>query len=339
MPAMTSTRSSGLSGGAACILLTLLGWSSAPLFLKYLSGLIDAWTANGWRYGVSALLWCPFLLAAARQGALPRGLWRAALVPTAFNIIGQMLYGLAPYFIEPGFFSFLLRTQIVFVALGAYVLFPGERAVLRSGAFWGGVAIIILGSIGTVAFGPGIPRGATAKGIIFSVTSGAFFAGYGVAVRKYMHGVRPMISFAAISQLTTLGLATLMLIVGHRHGLGAWSLTWPQFGVLVLSAWIGIGFAHVFYYAAIARLGVAISGGVILLMPFITAVASFFIFHERMNTKQWVCGSAAVIGALLILSAQSRLAASDSRPAGGAEPESDRDSSPVERPPAALVKR
>ncbi len=45
--------------GAMTVTLTLIGWSSVPLFLRYFADSIDAWTSNGWRYGVSALLWAP----------------------------------------------------------------------------------------------------------------------------------------------------------------------------------------------------------------------------------------------------------------------------------------
>ncbi len=48
--------------GTLTITLTLLGWSSVPLFLRHFVDLIDPWTSNGWRYGFSALLWAPVLV-------------------------------------------------------------------------------------------------------------------------------------------------------------------------------------------------------------------------------------------------------------------------------------
>jgi hypothetical protein len=58
------------------ILLTLAGWTSIPLFLRdFAHGpfAIDAWTANGWRYGVSALLWAPVLVLGLWRRNLPQG--------------------------------------------------------------------------------------------------------------------------------------------------------------------------------------------------------------------------------------------------------------------------
>ncbi len=310
---MSRDRRSPIAGILA-IALTLIGWASAPLFLKYFVPYIDAWTANGWRYGMAALFWAPYLIAAKLAGRVPCGLWRAAILPSVFNVSGQILYALGPYYIDPGFFAFLLRSQIVFVALGAYLLFPSERGVLRAPMFWIGLVIVVAGSVGTVVFGPGLPRGATGVGVIISVLSGALFAGYGLAVRRNMHGVNAMVSFAAISSLSALVLCVLMAVVSPTHGIGAWRLSWPRFGLLAASALVGIGFAHVFYYIALARLGVSISGGVILLMPFLTAVASYFLFHERLRPGQWACGAAAIVGAALMLTVQGRLVQAPAKP-------------------------
>lgn len=85
---MSSEVNESRATGITYIVLTLLGWSSVLLFLKYLTGFIDAWTANGWRYGLSALLWLPVLIVGGRQGTLPEGIWRRALMPAAFNCIG-----------------------------------------------------------------------------------------------------------------------------------------------------------------------------------------------------------------------------------------------------------
>ena len=303
---MSSHPHKSLSG-TIYVSLTLLGWASAPLFLKYFTKFIDAWTANGWRYGIAAVFWTPLLVAAIAKRRAPARLWYLALLPTFFNVVGQVLYALAPYYIEPGFFAFLLRSQILFVTLGAWLMFPNERGVLRSPAYWIGVMIVMLGSVGIVVFGPGLPRGGTALGVLLSVVSGAFFAGYGLAVRRNMHGVNPMLAFAIISQQTAAILIGLMLVFGARNGGAATELGGKQVALLVASSFIGIGVAHVFYYAAIARLGVAISGGVILLMPFFTAVGSYFLYGEKLSIGQWACGTGAVLGAAMMLSTQSKL--------------------------------
>ena len=294
-------------GGIALIVFTLLGWSSVPLFLKYFTGYIDAWTANGWRYGVSALFWAPVLMLGVRRGTLPQGLFRAAVVPSLFNIFAQVCFAWAPYFINPGLLTFMLRLQIVFVALGAYMLFPAERPVIRSRSYLFGLAIVFSGLLGLCFLGHQLPQGATALGILLAITSGVLYAGYSLSVRHFMHGVNPIHAFAAISLYTAGGVVTVMLAIGERHGAVVLSLSGLQVVMLLASAFAGIAISHVTYYAALARLGVALSSGVILLQPFLTSTASYFLFGERLTAAQWLSGVAAVGGAVLLLNAQRRM--------------------------------
>ena len=124
--------------GVALVILTLACWTTIPLYLSHLKGivnpsgalgtegkplpLVDAWTANGWRYGFSTLLWLPPLVFAWWTGRLPKQLLRAALVPSLFNAAAQVCFGIAPYFVSAGLMTFSLRIQIVFVTIAAAVI-------------------------------------------------------------------------------------------------------------------------------------------------------------------------------------------------------------------------
>jgi drug/metabolite transporter (DMT)-like permease len=272
---------------------------------------IDAWTANGWRYGISALFWAVVLLHRHWRRGLPKGLWRAALVPSVINITGQCCFAWTPYLIDPGLLTFVLRFQIVLVALGAWIFFPAERYILRARGYWVGTVVVILGSVGVCLLGTEMPTGTTAIGVLLAILSGVCFAGYSLSVRHYMDRVSPVLAFASISQLTALGLVVIMLIVGADHGAGAMSMQAGAFGMLVASAFIGIALAHVFYYDSIARLGVAVTAGVISLQPFLTGVASAFLFGERLTVLQWSSGMVAVGGATVMLRTQHRLSRRD----------------------------
>lgn len=300
---MTGPRESSASG-AVFIVLTLLGWSSVLLFLKHLTPYIDAWTANGWRYGLSALLWLPILVVGTRRGTLPEGIWRRAIVPAAFNCVGQVCFAWTPYFIGPGLAGFLLRVNIIFATIGAFILFIDERPLMRSPMFWGGLLLVIGGSVGTVLLGAAPIAGGTAIGVALGLLAGAFYGMYGVSVRYWMRGIPAMTSFAAISLYTAAGMIALMIPLGTRGGLGALDLSAFNWFILVLSALIGIALGHVFYYAAIARLGVAVSAAVVQLAPFICGAASVMIFGEILTLGQWTCGGIMLIGAGILLWAE-----------------------------------
>lgn len=297
------------------LLLTLLGWSSIPLFLRFFTESIDAWTANGWRYGASAILWAPVLVYCYARRTTPPGIWKAAIVPSFFNAAGQVCFGIAPYLIDPGLMTFALRLQIVFVAAGAAILFAAERRIVRAPGFLAGLVLVLAGTCFTVLLKPGGLGSGTTTGIVLAIASGLFYACYSLGVRKFMHGMNPLVAFAAISQYTAAALVALMLIYGKRHGLVLLDLPGNMLVLVLLSSLIGIGLGHTFYYFSIARLGVAISAGVMQLQPFVVAAASFFLFQERLSPGQWASGAAAIFGAGLILTTQHRLGRADRRAA------------------------
>jgi drug/metabolite transporter (DMT)-like permease len=286
------------------VVMTLVGWSSVPLFLKHFADHIDAWTSNGWRYGFSALLWAPVLLIVAYRKRLPAGLWKAALVPSLVNSAGQVCFTWAHYKIDPGLLTFGLRSQILFAALGAYFLFPSERRIIKTKCYLFGMAVVLIGTAGAVLLGNEPVDFTHAAGVALAICSGMLFAMYGLAVRKYMNGFNSVLAFSAISQYTAFAMVILMLTMGDRGGLTALTMGTTQFMWLLVSAIIGIALGHVFYYMSIARLGVAVSAGVLQLQPFGVAIGSYILFSEVLTVGQWVSGCVAVCGAILMLGMQ-----------------------------------
>lgn len=292
----------------ATIILTLIGWSSIPLFLRYFAPLIDAWTANGWRYAISSLLWLPVLIWAYQRKRVPEGLWRAALVPSIFNALGQICFAIAPYMVDPGLMTFGVRLQIVFAAAGAALLFPVERDLLRRPLFLAGLIVVASGTLATVALKPGGFEAKSTLGVIVSIASGLFYACYSLSVRRWMNTMNPIVAFAAVSQYTSAVLVALMLVLAPRAGANVMVLTATQMVLLVVSSIVGIGLGHTLYFYSLRRLGIAVSAGVVQLQPFLVAAASMVLFGERLRPVQWVTGSLAICGAAIMLVAQHRWA-------------------------------
>lgn len=312
----------GFGIGVTAVLLTLAGWGVTPLFIKHFAGHIDAWTSNGWRYGFAALLWAPLLIVLAARRRLPERLWSKAIAPGAINSAAQVAFAAAHYKIDPGLLTFGLRSQIVCVTIGAALMFPAERAVIRRPAFLIGLVMVAAGTAGTASLGEKLTADQW-LGVALAVLAGAGFAGYALAVRRQMRGVNPMTAFAAISQYTGLAMIVLMLTFGERSGMATLALDGGQIALLLLSSIIGIALGHVGYYLAISRLGVTASSGVIQLQPFLTAAASRVVFDEHLRALQWVAGTVAVSGAVLMLmvqrAAHRRLIAAGATRAGEAE--------------------
>lgn len=297
------------------IVITLLGWTVTPLFIEHFTDRIDPWTSNGWRYGFAALCWMPLLITLKMRGKWPPGLWKAAMIPALINAAAQVAFTTSFYEIDPALVSFGLRSQMVFTAVGAFLLFPSERAMIRSPIFLVGLACVIGGTGWTLLGsqlaapdgGPSLGEKVSVLGGVLALTAGAGFACYVIAVRKCMNHLGSIVSFAAISQITALVQVVLMLLLGARFGAGALDLAPDQFMWLLISAIIGIALGHVFYYVSIKRLGITVSTGVIQLQPFTVAALSFYWIGEKLTGDQWVSGSIAVVGAVLMLVAQQRV--------------------------------
>ena len=290
--------------GIATILLTLAGWTAAPLLIRLFTEDVDAWTSNGWRYGFAALLWSPLLIWRYAKGTVPPGLWKAALIPGLINAAAQVAFTKAHYLVEPGLLTFGLRVQIVCVTLGAAIMFPAERVIIRRPLFLVGIGMVLVGTGATAAFEPGLTEGATGSGVALAMLAGAGYALYALAVRRFVHGIGPMTAFAAISQVTAICIVGLMIPFGDRAGLTALDMEPGRFGLFLLSAIIGIAAGHVLYYISIARLGVTVSSGVVQTQPFTVGTASYFLFGEVLRPIQWASGSVAVGGAVLMLVVQ-----------------------------------
>ncbi|MBL9141048.1 MAG: DMT family transporter [Phycisphaerae bacterium] len=283
---------------------TLACWSSVSLFLKHLSDYMDHWTSNGWRYGASALFWLPAVVWALTRGTLPRSIWRAALVPAIFNTAGQVVFTSAHYFVSPGVVTFGLRVQVVAVAIGAYLLFPKERALIRKPLYLTGLVILLAGVAVVVAGGDELLNDASRTGVWMSISAGIGFALYGLSVRRFMYGYHPIYAFGVIALYTGSALVVCMLIWGENHGAAVLHLQSAELWHLGLSAFLGIALGHVLYYTAIDRLGVATTAGVLQLQPFIVSVASVLLFGITLTALQWSGGVVALIGAAFLLLTQ-----------------------------------
>lgn len=284
-----------LAGATLC-------WAMVPLFLKHFTGYIDGWTANGLRYPLAMLIWLPWLLRLVRRGGGTRQFYLRALVSTTVKLVGQCLWAWAPYYIDPGLMAFVVRLNVVWATIAAIIIFADERRLAASGRFWMGLACGAVGFVGVSVYSGALQGGATTTGVLLMVACSLMWGLYAVTVRWAMRGVPAPEAFALIGGWTALGTLVLMFILGDP----AAALAMPPrtVALLVISALVGIAAAHVLYYTAIARLGVAIVSGATLLSPFLTAAASAMIYGERLLPQQWACGVILVFGAGILVWAQ-----------------------------------
>ena len=281
---------------------SILCWSTVPIFLKYFTSFIDGWVANGMRYPFAALLYIPWLIAFRRAGHLSRHTWKLALLPASINVVSQILWAWTPYFIDPGLIAFLVRLSTLWTVLGSFILFKDERTLARSWMFWAGFFFAVCGFI-TMTFGMHHSFGkTTGTGIVLVLLTSIGWAGYQLSVRRNMQNIDSRVAFGMISLLTSIGLLSCMFIFGDTNRAVQMPL---HVTVLVfLSGLIGIAAAHLLFYIAIKRIGIAIASSASLASAFLTAAFSWFLFHETLTSLQWLAGVGLIIGGILLTRSQ-----------------------------------
>lgn len=288
------------------LLGAMLCWSVVPLFLRYLRDFVhDGWTTNGFRYPIGTLLYLPaFCIAWKNRNLYPR-LWTMALLPFVVNIVGQTLWAWAPYYIDPGLIAFLARSMIIWAAIGSFIVFRDERALLRSPRFGVGMGLAFIGLACIIAFSDWLTSRSTAIGVLIIIGTGMCWAVYGIAMRLNMRTVPVGLAFFVVSLYTSSACLIMMFAWGDAAQVPAA----PPLAVaiLALSAVVGIAAAHGLYFIAIRSLGVAISTGAGMMTPFITSAVSYFLYDERLAPMQWIGGIILFAGAVIMIWAQQHL--------------------------------
>lgn len=289
---------------------------------------LDPWTLNGLRYGISALVWLPFLLPYRRKylyvneicsdgAVVKRSLWRAAVIPSIVNSVSQAAYGLSFLYISASTVGFALRLSIIPTIFFGYFLLREERRLIRSGGFWCGTLLSFVGLAGVVqdeipqmtGGGDDWLRGGVALGLTM-----IFWGAYSVTVQKKTRCFSSIQSFAVIS-LYTAGAMVLGAILFGDLGSLMWisGRCWTE---IVVSAVIGIAIGHVLYYYSIATLGSIVASSILLLSPLVTKGLAMAFLGEPLGWEGVLGGAILLAGGFQIMFAQAAVERQQNQPNG-----------------------
>lgn len=112
-------------------------------------------------------------------------------------------------------------------------------------------------------------------------------------------------SFGVISIYSSAALVALMFAFGRCEDL--LHLTPDLWGLLLVSALIGIAFGHILYYRGIHRLGPVVANGITLVTPFVTYLAAVLILDERLSGVELLGGLLVVVGGGLLVFARGQV--------------------------------
>lgn len=291
--------------GWLAISLTVVIWSTPPLFQYYLAATFDPWTQNFYRYACAFLTVAPFVLWGwgRRSLRLTRREWVGCLAVAVPNVVHQVAQTAAVVIIMPGVYALIGRFSVVLTAVMAVILFADERWIARSRSFQAGLLVGLAGVAGIVAWGGPVEAGMLdpfGVGLALAATVG--WAAYGVMVKQYTVRIGPTVGFGVISFFTSLLLLPLSFALGDPSAL--WRAAAETNAILVASAVVCIALGHWLYYVAIRDLGAASSQAVLLLCPLGTVLLSGAFFGEPFAPGVLVPGALLLAGALLTIVAR-----------------------------------
>ncbi|MEY2562176.1 MAG: hypothetical protein QOH88_369 [Verrucomicrobiota bacterium] len=299
---MTKPDRETFSSAYAAIFATVLIWSTPSLFQFYLNRFYDPWAQNFYRYAVACLAVMPFVLYRFRHRGprLDRGLCVACLIAALPNVVHQITQTVALFHMGPGVYAIFIRSSVIITTLLALIFFPEERWIIRQWQFQLGTLLGLLGAVGVLWFQPGQHGGTIEfRGVAIAFTASFCWALYSILVKRPSAKLGPVRSFGLISFITSALLLPLTLAFGNVA-------TPLRVGsdvnlILIVSAVTCISLAHVLYYVAIRKVGVALSQTLQLLCPVGALGLSAIFFGERLTQAQLWSAAILLLGAFLAM--------------------------------------
>ena len=290
------------SAGYLAVFATVVIWSTPSLFQFYLIPYYEPWSQNFYRYLVAFLAVLPFVLLRFRSGGprLDAPVFFACLIPSLPNVVHQITQTVALYHMGPGVYAIFGRSSVIFTALLALIFFPEERGIIRQWQFQAGTGLGLIGAIGVVRFQQGWQTGAVPlRGFAVALTASFCWALYSVLVKRPSARLGPIRSFGVISFITSLLLLPLTILFGKIET--PLRVDARVSLILIISAVTCITLAHVLYYVAIRKVGVALSQTLQLICPAGALGLSALFFGERLTHAQLWSAGLLLFGAFLAM--------------------------------------
>jgi drug/metabolite transporter (DMT)-like permease len=299
---MRKAERAAFSSGYLAVFATVVIWSTPSLFQFYLIRYYEPWSQNFYRYLVAFLGVLPFVIWRFRKSGtrLTMPIFLACLIPALPNVVHQITQTVALYHMGPGVYAIFGRSTVIFTALLALIFFPEERWIIRQWQFQLGTILGLIGAIGVVCFQKGWQAGALPlRGFAIAFTASFCWALYSVLVKRPSAQLGPIRSFGVISFITSVLLLPLTIVFGKIA-------TPVQVDarvniILVISALTCISLAHVLYYVAIRKVGVALSQTLQLICPLGALGLSAFFFDEHLTAAQLWSAGLLLFGAFLAM--------------------------------------
>ncbi len=295
------------AGAYLALAAATLGWSTSPIFIRYLSDAYDPYSQAFLRYAfglIPLLAYCLYRYPADFRRALsrPRAMGGLALV----NIVNQAAWTVAIFHPDASATQAQLITklQVPSTIIFAFFLFREERAIIRSPRFQLGTLLGLLGAAGVMVKEPGVSLLPTLDlPTMMFVYVAVGWGVYAVWGKHSVRDVHPVAMFTMLSIYTTAGFAALSLMLGRPSTLvhAGWGIT----AIAAVSGIFPIAVAHSSYHYAQKHIGAVFCGSLLLLSPLLTNLIALTLWDdEKLTAVQWAGAAVLLLGSFLVILAE-----------------------------------
>lgn len=283
------------------LILSIFGWGSAPVFIRWLGDAYDPYSQAFIRYASAAVVLTVICWLGYRREFLnilrsPRGVWGIALITMflqTFWTLGCLKTSSATVA------QLTSKLSIVFVIPMGYIMFREERTVIKNPFYLVGTVLSLVG-LAAVVSRDGDPLSFRFDAAtVYLVLVAILWAVYTVWARHIVLRVHPLPMFTVMAILVTVGLGAVSVVLGNPKTLitaGA-----STAGLAFVSGMFPIALAHPCFHYAQRHLGSAFCSSMNLINPLATFLFSLVILpNERLLLHQWV-GAALLLGGTFLV--------------------------------------
>jgi len=291
-------------------------WIWPAIIIRILAAHFDNLTQNFYRFFAAGVVLVIINLVWYRAEFFKEfGNIKKFLFPTALLFVFQIIWVTGLYILTPTVAVLISKSNVLFVTVFSFLLFKDERIVIKSRAFIWGLSLATIGVVGVVLGRSKLHLKDFNLGVVLMLTGAVLWSLYLIVVKKRVRKTEPLVVAGIIYTLSIPLFFISSLLWGNLSSIFNAS---PGINVLLfISGILCVGIANAFNFKSIKLIGTAISSTFVLVTPFFTGVASYFIFKEVLTIPQVLFGIILIIGCAILLRAGNNSRISEANLKGG----------------------
>ncbi len=291
-------------------------WIWPAIVIRILASHFDNLTQNFYRFFAAAIVLIIINLVWYRAEFFKEfGNIKKFVFPTVLLFLFQIIWVMGLSILTPTVAVLISKSNVLFVTVFSFLLFKDERVIIKSRAFILGLSLATIGVIGVIMGRNALHLQDFNLGVLLMLTGAVLWALYLMVVKTRVRKTEPLVVAGIIYTLSIPLFFISSLIWGNLSKIFAASLGINT--LLFASGILAVGIANAFNFKSIKLIGTAISSTFVLVTPFFTGIASYFIFKEVLTIPQILSGIILIIGCAILLRAGNNSRISEANLKGG----------------------